>query len=360
MNELAQLWGTVSVQDHNRPNAFVAELGLFDTLVVPVQPTDGGGKWAGEWDGVAQERLLSLIPDDRLMRVSWDERQRGEWARRARAEEAGEDVIAIQQEREEYVAQGGTATDYDAEPFHVTRQVLQDFVDAERERALIKGMPQVPVTVIPAYNGPGQFVDEEGSPGPRADAVAAEPAQERLLRAFQWEFFAPADEVGDGRRRKHEDLIKAALDLAALPEVQAHRQAFRTWTSIEATRGTDPVQARAKMEAMLEAYATAVKASGIPVAVRWGCGIVELAASAAAVKMPWFGVVGPLLKLGGMAGAERLGAAGKPDPAVRPAALIHGLRGAFDAVEPTGLAPQESPLLPLEKFWPGGTAALYL
>lgn len=360
MDEQAQLWGTVSVQDHQRPDAFVAELGLFDVLVVPVQPPDGGGNWAGEWDGAAQDRLLKLIPDGRLRRVSWDACQRGEWARRARAEEAGEDVAVIQQERQDYVAGGGTVTDYDAEPFHITRHVLQDFVDEDRERALIKGMPQVPVTVIPAYNGPALFVDEEGNPEPLTDATAAEPLQVRLLRAFQWEFFAPADEDERGRRRNHEDLIRAALDLAALPEVHAHRQAFRAWTSVEATRGTDPVQARAEMEALLDAYAKAVKATKIPVVVRWSCGIVELLAGVAAITMPWFGVVGPILKLGRMGGEKRLNAAGELDPAVRPAALMHGLREAFDAVEPAGLAPQEATPLPLERFWPGSTATLYL
>ncbi|MCZ6773639.1 MAG: hypothetical protein O7G83_16900 [Proteobacteria bacterium] len=361
MDEQAQLWGTVSVLDHKRPNAFVAELGLFDVLVVPVQPPDGGGEWAGEWDGAAQDRLLKLIPDDRLRRVSWDERQRGEWARRAHAELADHDVALIQQKRQEYVAGGGTVTDYHAEPLHDTRQVLQDFVDADRDRALIKGMPQVPVTVIPAYNGPELFVGEEGKPEPLADAIAAEPLQGRLLRAFQWEFFAPADKDKRDRPRKHEDLIRAALDLAALPEVRAHRQAFRAWTSVEAARGTDPVQARAKMKELLDAYAKAVKAAKIPVVVRWGCGIVELAAAGVAViATPWFGVVGPLLKLGQMAGEKRLSAADKIDPAVRPAALVHGLREAFDAVEPAGLAPREASPLPLKEFWPGSTAALYI
>ena len=108
MDEQAQLWGTVSVLDHKRPNAFVAELGLFDALVVPVPPPDGGGNWAGKWDGAAQDRLLSLIPDDRLRRVPWDEGQRGAWARWARAEDAGKDVAAIQQDRQDYVAGGGT------------------------------------------------------------------------------------------------------------------------------------------------------------------------------------------------------------------------------------------------------------
>lgn len=360
MDTQAQLWGTVSVLDHKRPNAFVAELGLFDALVVPVPPPDGGGNWAGKWDGAAQDRLLSLIPDDRLRRVPWDEGQRGAWARWARAEDAGKDVAAIQQDRQDYVAGGGKATDYDAKPFHLTREVLQDFVDAERDRALIKGMPQVPVTVVPAYNGPKVFVAEEGEPEPLANAPAAEPLQERLLRAFQWEFLAPAEEDEHGRRRTHKDLIRAALDLATLPEVQAHRQAFRAWTSVEAARGTDPVEARAKMEALLDSYAKAVKAAKIPVVVRWGCGIIELVAGVAAVANPWFGLVGPLVKLAHMAGEKPLTAAGQPGPAVRPAALLHGLREAFAAVESTGLAPQGPPPLPLKRFWPGGTGTLYI
>jgi hypothetical protein len=35
-----QVWGTYSVKDHCDPNAFVAEVMLYDRLVIPVPPDD--------------------------------------------------------------------------------------------------------------------------------------------------------------------------------------------------------------------------------------------------------------------------------------------------------------------------------
>src|SRR5271165_2707828 len=74
-DEQAQIWGTMSVGDHMRPRAFIAEIGLFDTLVVPVPPPGGGGKWDMKdgWNGALQAELLGLIPERRLRRVSWEE-----------------------------------------------------------------------------------------------------------------------------------------------------------------------------------------------------------------------------------------------------------------------------------------------
>jgi hypothetical protein len=42
-----ELWGTFSVGDHLRANSFVAELLLYDRLVVPVPPQEGGAEWSG-------------------------------------------------------------------------------------------------------------------------------------------------------------------------------------------------------------------------------------------------------------------------------------------------------------------------
>ena len=49
-----ELWGTCSVRDHLARNAFVAEVLLFDRLVVPVPPagdeTEEKERWRKDWD----------------------------------------------------------------------------------------------------------------------------------------------------------------------------------------------------------------------------------------------------------------------------------------------------------------------
>lgn len=48
-----QIWGTFSVKDHCRPNAFVREVLLFDRLVLPVPVTIRSGR-----DGASQMQMI--------------------------------------------------------------------------------------------------------------------------------------------------------------------------------------------------------------------------------------------------------------------------------------------------------------
>lgn len=344
MQQPAQLWGTVSVRDHLRPHAFVTELVLFETLVVPRPPR--GAPWPAEWDAAHQDKVLSWIPDDRLMKVSWDDTQRGEWSKRQAAADAELDVADLQHRPELKEAQD--QDHFDAPAFHLTRRVLQDFVDAERDRAIIKGVPHADVAVIPAYDGPQAFLNDT-------------PAQERLLRAFGWEFLVPSPETADGKARSHRDQIKAALDLAELPDVRAHRDAFRAWTSLEALRGTSTAEARDRMEMLVAGYAKAVAASKIPVRLKWAAGIAEFAGAIAALALnPLFALAGPTIKLGETAADLRTdGASDVPDK-VRPAGLIHAMREEFAQSHVEGLTFEDRPKIRIEDHWPHGAPGLYL
>lgn len=46
-----ELWGTFSVADHLRERAFVAEILLYDRLVIPVPPDD---EERGRWEDLGQ------------------------------------------------------------------------------------------------------------------------------------------------------------------------------------------------------------------------------------------------------------------------------------------------------------------
>ena len=101
----------LSVIDHKRPHAFVAELGLFDALVVPVPPSGADAQaWSAEnWNGALQAELLDAIPDHKLRRVPWDATQRGRWAQRREAALATLDVGMIREQRRQAVAAGRSA-----------------------------------------------------------------------------------------------------------------------------------------------------------------------------------------------------------------------------------------------------------
>ncbi len=344
MNNSSQLWGTMSVRDHLRPSAFVAELVLFETLVIPRPPQ--GATWPAKWNPVRQDKILSWIPRDRLMEVSWDNAHHMEWKKRKIATDAEMDVVDLQQQPGFEAAQ--KEEDFDAPAFHLTRRVLQDFVDAKRNRALIKGIPLTEVAVIPAYDGPQAFLDDT-------------PEQEPLLRAFGWEFLVPHHETAEGKTRSHQDQIKAALDLCAMPEVQEHRNALRAWTSVEALRGTSKQEARERMETLVKAYAKAVAATKIPVRLKWGAGIAEFIGAIAALSInPAFALLGPAIKLGETAVEPRVEKAAENPDAIKPAGLIHAMREEFTNAQVAHLNFDDAQRTRIEDHWPNGSPYLFL
>jgi hypothetical protein len=67
-------WGTFSVSDHQRPRAFVAEVLLYDRLIIPFPPDKKErDRWEGnKWKPDLQEKKLKILGDS-AVRVPWDE-----------------------------------------------------------------------------------------------------------------------------------------------------------------------------------------------------------------------------------------------------------------------------------------------
>ena len=75
-----EMWATYSVNDHLRPRAFIADVMLFDKLVIPVPPDDAArAEWrARGWNPERQAALLELLgPIGRS--IEWDEQLRARW-----------------------------------------------------------------------------------------------------------------------------------------------------------------------------------------------------------------------------------------------------------------------------------------
>jgi hypothetical protein len=85
-----QLWATFSVEDHCRAGAFVAEVLLYDKLIIPVPPTVKDGlepeiaarewqRWSCEgWDPDRQRTILAILGNCALQ-VPWTAERRAEW-----------------------------------------------------------------------------------------------------------------------------------------------------------------------------------------------------------------------------------------------------------------------------------------
>src|SRR4051794_20595427 len=77
-----QLWGTYSVADHCTTYPFVADLVLYDRVLVPVPPNDDEDEWkrwrARKWEPDVQHSLLEEL-DDYVRRVPWTAELRARW-----------------------------------------------------------------------------------------------------------------------------------------------------------------------------------------------------------------------------------------------------------------------------------------
>jgi hypothetical protein len=64
-NMAIEMWGTFSVRDHAFDRAFIADVLLYDRLVIPTLPgSDAETDWPVEWDIKKQKSLLALFGQD--------------------------------------------------------------------------------------------------------------------------------------------------------------------------------------------------------------------------------------------------------------------------------------------------------
>jgi hypothetical protein len=78
----APVWAAYSVFDHQPPGAFLADVVLYDRLVVPMPPPDESTEWArwetNGWDPTRQKKLLAAL-GPLVKQVPWNAMRRGSW-----------------------------------------------------------------------------------------------------------------------------------------------------------------------------------------------------------------------------------------------------------------------------------------
>jgi hypothetical protein len=78
-----ELWGTFSVGDHLRRRPFLADVLLYDRLIVPTPPDgdkDEQERWrVMGWKPRRQQRILDLIDSEHIIKVPWTESYRLNW-----------------------------------------------------------------------------------------------------------------------------------------------------------------------------------------------------------------------------------------------------------------------------------------
>ena len=78
-----QVWGTFSVKDHCDPGAFIAEVMLYDRLVIPVPPNDKEReRWhTAGWQPERLDKMLKLL-GDRAYPIDWNDNRKKSWVDR--------------------------------------------------------------------------------------------------------------------------------------------------------------------------------------------------------------------------------------------------------------------------------------
>jgi hypothetical protein len=237
-----QTWGTFSVTDHLGPRAFVADVVLYDRLVIPVPDAEERKRWAGlDRRPDVLDRKLEILeeladrPEDSLVqRLNWTPY----W--RSYLDEA-------------YPYQRKEARDKDT-----TNPAWADAVDryllSDAMRIGTLGEVSTP-EIVPAYTSYSALESEFKLRTVPAERVAR--PDDRLAGVIGWEFFVPEDSALDD-----DSLLKQAVRLVQDEGFRAAREAFHEFRR-EATRlNANPEQFLRELESKLSDYQKATARAG--------------------------------------------------------------------------------------------------
>jgi hypothetical protein len=295
-------WGTFSVKDHLKSRPFLAEVLLFDKLVVPRPPTeaelcaeggpppgkDPAARWrVNKWYPELQRVLLDVLGEHELVvEIPWGGHAEGDWQMVYRKPDELEcerteftkDVLeqvrlAKTQTPLEaaYLATGGTLSLYVANQLgnKVARNIIARArsTDAEVEPVIAYGsyskFEQDPLWAAsrpePGGNSPAP---EEGAGGDTAS-----------YGLFGWEFFVPEDS-----EKSDVELLEMAAKLASRSDFREARQSFHGWLKQMYAGQVDREDSKAKMLKMLGEYTKLMRFKGLAESARFVAKIAQVAA----------------------------------------------------------------------------------
>ncbi len=292
-----ELWGTFSVRDHMVSRAFIADVLLYDRLVIPtISPDESETEWPEDWDLKRQKSLLADL-GDLAIPIPWTKARRLQWQTRFDGQRASERRIARAQSAQTIEQDVQIARDprYADLPYRITRNLLQDFVNDAADDELFKKLrvtkkvrPGSALEAVSAYPSYDAFTSD-------VSLVRAGEAADKLDRlvpteVFGWEFFIPdSTEFGADEDRR---LLEKAVGLATVPEFIESRGEFYKWWSDVSKGAISLAEAKTDMEKRITDYNKLIKAQGWKTAVRYaikiadafsgGLGLVSEVASASA------------------------------------------------------------------------------
>ena len=223
-----QRWGTFSVADHLLASPFVADVLLYDQLIIPI-PTDGNDRERWEKIGRNPARLESCLKilGPLARPVGWGDPQHQMFKTRLETMEA----VAFD-------------VGHVADPLYITRMLLT--------HEFLPELPQdvtsvLAVAAYPSRDACQKEVKFSILQNPPSEAVQAR--RERLGYLLRYRFLVPS---GDGRTDM--DLLREAVDLAAKDDFQEKRAVIHEWQEDVISKGIPDDRAMREMEKFLKDY----------------------------------------------------------------------------------------------------------
>ncbi|MEW5787554.1 MAG: hypothetical protein AB1899_06850 [Pseudomonadota bacterium] len=292
-----EVWGTFSVKDHLDPRAFVAEVMLYDRLVIPVPPDDDERlRWeTNQWDPKRLEALLKIL-GDRAYPVPWDTARQAKWKARY---EAGSDVAQAAGDW----AFAATRTELTEKlPRHVTGIQVVTHYDSVADMTRELGIRERGAEPMPVYGG-------------------------AVLAILGQEFFVP-----DDPRWSHADLLKQAVELSSERTAGRKRAAFWRWQRefFDDKGITDQHAVQAAVEEMqdlLEDQKADILRKGIRTGSQFAFLAGSLTVGVLGGPLSLLGIGGAFLSIGQFVADKLL--EDPPDLEKKPAALVRDIRKHF-------------------------------
>lgn len=269
-----QLWGCYAVNEHLRKRAFVADVLLFERLVIPVPPEDDPKAllpWK-RWDGHKQKKLLEILGGIAYP-VPWSTRLRDRFAATWSALYAAQEVDA-QAEAGRYALEAGISPQDAA----MTRLVLS-------QELTNRVLNQPDVLALAAYASEVEFEKDwyfsRSWPflASHAQAVPDQPE-------YEIDSAMPADDYGtamllvgrfaipENPRRSDQDMLKEAVDLASQREMVDWRRSYHGWIADMARRDLSDQTVVREMGELIAAYNAAATRKKRATAVRLSANLV--------------------------------------------------------------------------------------
>jgi hypothetical protein len=274
-----ELWGTFSVRDHCEQRPFVADVMLYDRLIVPF-PADRAEweRWEHPdqaWDPGRQKRVLDTFRRnkdgaDLLLPIPWDEDRRRQFTTTFMAATAG-------------------GMEVDGYKWTAGQLLEDEQVKRTRDAGAIK--PRI----VAAYVSRESFEDEAGVEEVETEpTVDGQAAQQQLAIAVGRTFLVPEIEAEPSVERDLE-LLERAIRLATKESFRQKRSVFNDWVERAVRERLTSREAVAKMDILLKEYEGEVKREGMGTRVEQAFLVTGTAVAVAGHFFPPLWVGGVLL-----------------------------------------------------------------